>query len=87
MPIATTSSAADQRDELAPAQQRREQTRGTVVRGRDDQEGEAEAERVGDQQGAALERGLAGRGEGQDPAEDHADARRPADGEDRAEPE
>src|SRR5438105_11530094 len=60
---------------------------GTVVEEPERKERDPEPERVGDQQDPALERAARGRGKGQDAAEDDPDTRRPADGEDRTEPE
>src|SRR6185369_1887121 len=51
------------------------------------QERQPEPDRVGDQEDRPLGDRRARRGHRQDPAEDHADARRPADGEDRAQAE
>ena len=56
-------------------------------RPRDRDERQAEAERVGDQEDRALGDRAGRGGHREDPAEDDADARRPADGEDRPEPE
>src|SRR6185369_16476096 len=63
-----------------------ESGRAVVHRG-DQEEGHAEAGRVREQEGGALDGRVAGRGEGQDPAEDDPDAWRPADRKDRPEPE
>ena len=79
--------AADDRDGPAVADQRPEDRRRAVEQHRDQQERDAEPERVGDQQDAALGDGRGLRREAEDPAEDDPDARRPADGEDRAQPE
>ena len=69
------------------ADQRSDQPRRTVVCGRDQHEWDAEAGGVGEQENRALDRRIPRGGEGQDAAEDDADAWRPADREDRAEAE
>ena len=78
---------ADQRHDATMAHQRRHHARGPVEDRGDEDEGQPQPERVGDQEDRALGHRAGRRGQGEDAAQDDPDARAPADREDRAKPE